>query len=872
MKHATCRICIVSIMLQAAVITGQPLSFHDDFASPTLDPAWQVVSHPRTEWPGYGPANRHSLTDNAGSLRYALDPMTHQHGFVNGYTPVVDPYNRYDVGLELHRSFAGDQWELETRAVYYMPASNGRQQEIRTYFGDGSPGTVFVVFYRDRDTGRDNLQITLYEQTGPNSTDRTLLALTSMNHLLDGSASTSMSFRLARDGGVLSAAYSPDGSTWQSGFTYDFGAGLDGVEQRVVIAGGSWRYPAGSYADYDYVSLTPKIPPPTADAGVHQNVFAGETVQLNGGDSVDPDGSGLTYAWSFVSVPAGSGAQFSDASASAPTFVPDLAGFYEMRLAVVTGNGGSDADTVTALATPIPEVAFADEFSAPDLDPAWFQLVLPRSPGNPSTTNRISLTDNPGHLRYLLDPMTHQHGFMNGYDDVVDAYNRYDVGLELHRGIAGDAWQLEAKVDYHMPPSNGRQEEFRVYFGDGEPGTLLAVLERDRDVNRNRIWIYLAEHVGPDPRVHTDIARVDLNHLLDGSGDLILFYRLERRGAVLTASYSVDGTLWQEVYSRDLGTQLDGLGQRLVINGGSWRNPAGSYSDYDYVRLRIANEPPVANAGPDQTLFAGETAQLDGSGSSDPDGDAMTYEWKIVQRPAGSTAQLSDPGAPNPTLPTDLPGDYVIELMVNDGFVSSAPDQVVLTAQTVQEAAEEVVDEIVDLVDAGEIQTGQGGALTSKIEAAIQSTDNGNTGTAINQLEAFINQVEAQRGKKISDELADELVAAAQAIIDNLAGGPAAKPAAAVASGLTMSAAPNPMNPETTISYSLAESGMTSLRIYNLLGQEVRTLVQGVEAAGAYRVRWDGRDASGREVTSGVYFARLDAGNAAVVRRMVVVK
>ena len=59
---------------------------------------------------------------------------------------------------------------------------------------------------------------------------------------------------------------------------------------------------------------------------------------------------------------------------------------------------------------------------------------------------------------------------------------------------------------------------------------------------------------------------------------------------------------------------------------------------------------------------------------------------------------------------------------------------------------------------------------------------------------------------------------------------------------------PNPFNPSTTIGYQLPESGQVHLSVYNLLGQEVRTLVSGTLEAGYYTLDWDGRDDFGRQL------------------------
>ncbi len=80
--------------------------------------------------------------------------------------------------------------------------------------------------------------------------------------------------------------------------------------------------------------------------------------------------------------------------------------------------------------------------------------------------------------------------------------------------------------------------------------------------------------------------------------------------------------------------------------------------------------------------------------------------------------------------------------------------------------------------------------------------------------------------------------------------------------------APNPFNPSTVISYRLDVEGPVRLEIYNLLGQRIRALVDEVQAAGAYQVQWDARDAAARRVSSGVYFIRLRYPGGVQTRRM----
>lgn len=83
---------------------------------------------------------------------------------------------------------------------------------------------------------------------------------------------------------------------------------------------------------------------------------------------------------------------------------------------------------------------------------------------------------------------------------------------------------------------------------------------------------------------------------------------------------------------------------------------------------------------------------------------------------------------------------------------------------------------------------------------------------------------------------------------------------------------PNPFNTSTEIRYQIPEDGRVVLKIFNTLGQEVRTLEDAKHEAGEYEALWDGRDDQGREVASGLYFCRLKAGDFTAVKKMVLVK
>jgi len=83
---------------------------------------------------------------------------------------------------------------------------------------------------------------------------------------------------------------------------------------------------------------------------------------------------------------------------------------------------------------------------------------------------------------------------------------------------------------------------------------------------------------------------------------------------------------------------------------------------------------------------------------------------------------------------------------------------------------------------------------------------------------------------------------------------------------------PNPFNPSTTIRFTLARAEQVTLSVYDVRGVRVITLVDGFYTAGPHDIQWDGTDATGSQVSSGVYFYRMRAGHRVLTRRMVLLK
>ncbi|MCK6621663.1 MAG: T9SS type A sorting domain-containing protein [Calditrichia bacterium] len=83
---------------------------------------------------------------------------------------------------------------------------------------------------------------------------------------------------------------------------------------------------------------------------------------------------------------------------------------------------------------------------------------------------------------------------------------------------------------------------------------------------------------------------------------------------------------------------------------------------------------------------------------------------------------------------------------------------------------------------------------------------------------------------------------------------------------------PNPFKYSTRIEYQLPGTNQVILKIYNILGQEIKTLVNEIQNEGIYTVEWDGTDWQGSEVAGGIYFCRLHTGDLVQTRRIILLK
>lgn len=148
-----------------------------------------------------------------------------------------------------------------------------------------------------------------------------------------------------------------------------------------------------------------------------------------------------------------------------------------------------------------------------------------------------------------------------------------------------------------------------------------------------------------------------------------------------------------------------------------------------------ANRAPVANAGPDQKVDEDLPVLFNGTGSTDADGDTLTYSWNF-----GDTHTAT--GA-TPTHAFANSGTYVVTLTVNDGHGGVSTDTMSVQVLSPQEAINDIISEVTALHNAGDLNSGNTNALMTKLNGAVTKLSRDDYFAAEGQLAAFVVQVTA---------------------------------------------------------------------------------------------------------------------------------
>ena len=367
---------------------------------------------------------------------------------------------------------------------------------------------------------------------------------------------------------------------------------------------------------------------PIANAGPDRRAKGSEPIMLDGSLSSDSDGDRLTYKWSIVSAPTGSTALLAKSDTPFAVLAPDVAGDYEIQLVVNDGNNDSLADTVLISEQNVPPVANAG--------PSQTYQV-----GSNILFNGSRSSDADG------DALTYKWGIVsaptNSKASLVDATTAQP---SITPDISGD--YIISLV---------------VNDGLSDSAVSTTILHRSNQVPVANAGRNLSSRVG-------QLVHLDGTASTDGDGDSI-----EPRWSIVSKPKSSLAKLG-DVHTFHPQLTPDVVGDyvvQLMVYDGQYLSAAST------VTVSTSNLPPVANAGVSQIATTGQLIHLDGSNSTDPEGGNLSYQWSVVAIPSGSVATLSDTAVVSPSFTPDTAGDFIFQLVVSDGSLSSAPATVIVT-------------------------------------------------------------------------------------------------------------------------------------------------------------------------------------------------
>lgn len=462
--------------------------------------------------------------------------------------------------------------------------------------------------------------------------------------------------------------------------------------------------------------------PPQADAGPDQSALVGARVTLDGSGSSDAEGDPLTFEWA-LSVPSGSLATLSDASLQQPSFLADLPGTYSATLVVDDGQLASAPDSVQIVVDAANQPPLLEPVADQQVTVEQFlgvQLVAT----DPDAGDVLVFTLDVAPVGMSVDPATGLIQWTPSETQLGD--NPVTARVTDAEGLfASQSFLIRVSAVPNGPPiaDAGPDQSLDV----GTPVSLDGTGSFDPDGDDLTYAWSLSVPVGSvaalsDPAAVSPTFTPDLAGdygvtliVNDGRDDSVpdqatitaltanrapTLDPVADAEAVIGAAFSIT-LLGSDPDGDDLTYSLDAAPAGMLVDAASgivsW-TPASGQLGANPVTARVSdtgglfatrsfvvevseppNGTPIANAGPDQIVNAGALVNLDGSGSSDPDGDVLTYAWSLSV-PADSTAALSNPAALDPTFTADLPGVYSATLVVSDATEDSAPDQVVITA------------------------------------------------------------------------------------------------------------------------------------------------------------------------------------------------
>ena len=375
-----------------------------------------------------------------------------------------------------------------------------------------------------------------------------------------------------------------------------------------------------------------QIFPPVSDAGVTQSVLTNLPVTLDGTLS-NPNGAAITYNWDIVFQPANSSIVLSDESLPKPTFTPLKGGQYIFDLNVSNVNGSSvDRVIINVTSTNLAPVANAGTNQNVDTTSLVTLDGSSSSDANSDTlTYAWTLVSEPGGSSITLSNATTVSPTFTANVDGI-----YEFSLVVNDGQVDSA-------------------DVNVTITASTPEVPVA-------------------NAGVDQNVFTNAVVTLDGTLSDDKGEIISY-----SWSITAQPISSSITLSNTAVSQPTFTPVVDGNYTFDLNVS---NVNGSSIDSIVVSVINPNAAPVANAGTNQNVATPSSVTLNGSASSDANGDTLTFAWTLVSEPDGSSITLSNATTVSPTFTANVDGVYIFSLVVNDGQVDSAGITVSVTAST----------------------------------------------------------------------------------------------------------------------------------------------------------------------------------------------
>ncbi len=388
--------------------------------------------------------------------------------------------------------------------------------------------------------------------------------------------------------------------------------------------------------------------PLTSDSNKEEKLTAalGDSITLDGREKSNLNSDSATYNWEIIEAPEGSAlVELNDPSSITSIFTPDIEGTYQLSL--VVSDGAIEIETILITIT---------------VENSLSNINIPQANAGEDFATLIG-----------------SEIFLNG----SGTFNS-DVEYQWQWQIKSVPENSTVNIDT-LSNANIANPSF-VPDVPGDYIFSLTVINNSAISTPNEIKISVLENNTPPVANAGENKSVTTNTLVtlnaaksfDPDGNQLSY------SWAITTSPKVTNIILQQTTSKTLNfvPDVDGIYElSLTVSDGIDSNTATIIITATS-SVEIPNNPPVANTGSNQEVLVNQKVFLDGSGSSDADGDPLIYTWSMIA-PFGSSAVLENAMSEHPNFTPDIDGDYEISLSVYDGTNNSESiDTVIVTAKT----------------------------------------------------------------------------------------------------------------------------------------------------------------------------------------------